>query len=158
MSGNIRIHSDREIRSCLCTTQAIRCTRFGGTWESQLRTARLTAGHIFAVGERRFFCRVPIHGFPRSIDVMKSDWINLQISTMYWDSHWDTLRFDSVWIFCIKSSCSGVRSRTLPAASCSNVVDLGTIAAATLQLYWVRTLQNYKEAKRLWKEQRCSFE
>jgi hypothetical protein len=37
-------------------------------------------------------------------------------------------------------------------------VDLGTIAAATLQLYWVRTLQNYKEAKRLWKEQRCSFE
>lgn len=34
----------------------------------------------------------------------------------------------------------------------SNVVDLGAIAAATLQLYWVRTLQNYKEAKRLWKE------
>jgi len=34
----------------------------------------------------------------------------------------------------------------------SKTYNSSTMAAATLQLYWVRTLWNYSEAKRLWKE------
>ena len=48
--------------SCLCTTQAVRCTRFGGTWESQLRTARLTAGHLSG-GRTQKLAGFPSTGF-----------------------------------------------------------------------------------------------